>query len=573
MRIVVGLLALCLTVCLGGCYMSDAPLLDDADAAHALPIAEKLIGLNDGGLVFKADGTLDETYLAWTGNAYADPTQQNPTLITLHPLAGHEDTYIVQQVTPSGTLYFLATLAGGGTRAAIRSVDEAGEAQLADKMQQLRAVAQGFDSKGPAYKVAERSQLLDGAAFEAGLPGHDAYRYLVVRYLAIPPDKQGLPEAHDSNDASGFSPAYWYTEGRSAEHGVANAQVDLAKAAAYYRKAAEAGIAGAMTDYGRMLESGSGVTANAVEAIGWYKKAVELGNADAMLALGKALLNGAGIEKDAARGAYAIRMASASGNVDAMKTLADLLDKGDLIAADREERLFWLVKAAEAGDRDAIGQVAMAIRAGDGIAPSADLAALWLARFPQSAPPAGAPMLSALTSTEYVLLPAQARHYFMMGFLDMLWSLGERLTPDGFNGDCAEGYAMDNVSDTANGLTASMAEFADAHPDGNVSGMIADYVYSHCDTRRNLLLLDFYVLNFSGALAMSDTDFENFAWGALSGAVEAHLSASKTRVASCIENVYDEDDAYEDLMKRMVGGDLDLVTNIMMQKLDVICPP
>jgi len=572
MRIRGNLAALCLTLCLGGCYTSDTPLLDDADAVHPLPIAAKLVGLDDGGLALKDDGKLDETDLKWTGHDYSSDTQQGPMPLSIHAVAGYADTFIVQQVTPSLTLYSLAVLNENGTRATIRGVEEASETRLAEKMQELGAISQGLDSKGAAYKVTDQGQLLNAAAFEASLPGKDTLRYLVVRFISITPDKEGLPEAHATPDASGFPPAYWYAQGMAAEHGIANTPIDLAKAAEDYRKAADGGIAGAMTDLGRMLETGTGVPANPGEAIEWYKKAVALGNSDAMLALGKAALSGIGSDKDVERGSYALHLAAASGNVDAMKLLADLLHAGNQIAPDREESLFWLIKVAEAGDEEAVGKVANAIRTGDGTRSNPDLADRWLEKFRQQTIGSFPVTDTAVSGREYRNFTPDEHHYYMMGFLDMLWSIGDRLVPQGLDGDCAEGYAMDNASDAADGLTAALEDFAQAHPEGNVSEVAANYIYGHCDKRRNLLLLDFYVLNFSGVLALSDDAFDSFIRGALAAAVQAHVAASKQQIATCIEHIYDDDDAYDDLMHRVAGDDVDLVTNIMMQKLDRLCP-
>ncbi|HEY4202087.1 MAG TPA: tetratricopeptide repeat protein [Devosiaceae bacterium] len=572
MRIRASLGALALTLSLSGCYTSDAPLLDAADTAHPLPIATKLVDLDADGLIFDDDGKMHETDLAWNGKGYADPAQADATTVTLYPLGGQADTFIVQQASPSSVLYVIATMSQDGSRATIRNVAAGSEAARAEKLQALGAVPQGFDEKDPAFKVTDRQQLLDAAAFEATLPGKDQFRYLVVRYIPIPPDPRGLPAAHNMADASGQSPVYWYAEGMAAEHGIAQKPIDLAKAATDYRKAAEGGIAGAMADLGRMLETGTGVTANAAEAVGWYEKGTQLGNTDAMLALARALLAGTGVTSDAGRAAYALHIAAASGNVDAMRLLAALLDKGDLIAPDRAERLFWLVKAAEAGDGDAGQQVADAIRSGDGTAPNPALAERFLAKLRQRNPGSSPLVDSAISGSDYRDFSADDRHYYMMGFLDMLWSIGDRLEAQGLSGDCAEGYAMDNVSNAGNGLTAELGDFARGHPGGNISEVAAGFVYAHCDTRRNLLLLDFYVLNFSGALALSDDAVHYFLQGAFSAAVEAHLAASRPKTAACIETIYDDDDAYGDLLDKMVGQDMDLVTNVMMQKLDVLCP-
>jgi TPR repeat protein len=60
---------------------------------------------------------------------------------------------------------------------------------------------------------------------------------------------------------------------------------DLAEAARWYRKAADAGDARGMNNLGGMYEYGAGVSKNVAEAVRWYRKAADLGDEYAKAAL------------------------------------------------------------------------------------------------------------------------------------------------------------------------------------------------------------------------------------------------------------------------------------------------
>jgi TPR repeat protein len=60
---------------------------------------------------------------------------------------------------------------------------------------------------------------------------------------------------------------------------------DKTQALFWYRKAAEAGDASAMTNLARMYETGSGVSQDKTQALFWYRAAAEAGDASAFEAL------------------------------------------------------------------------------------------------------------------------------------------------------------------------------------------------------------------------------------------------------------------------------------------------
>ena len=61
---------------------------------------------------------------------------------------------------------------------------------------------------------------------------------------------------------------------------------NLTEAAAWYQKAADAGVADAMTALGNAYASGLGVKKNKEKAMEWYQKAAEAGERIAMNLLG-----------------------------------------------------------------------------------------------------------------------------------------------------------------------------------------------------------------------------------------------------------------------------------------------
>ncbi|MCI0745325.1 MAG: sel1 repeat family protein [Verrucomicrobia subdivision 3 bacterium] len=69
-------------------------------------------------------------------------------------------------------------------------------------------------------------------------------------------------------------------------------------AAKWFRRAAEAGNAGAQSSYGWCLLTGKGVAKDPVEAVRWLKEAAEQGDASGQCCLGFCLANGTGTAKN-----------------------------------------------------------------------------------------------------------------------------------------------------------------------------------------------------------------------------------------------------------------------------------
>eukprot|EP00729_Bicosta_minor_P033020 gene33020-biopygen23682 len=105
---------------------------------------------------------------------------------------------------------------------------------------------------------------------------------------------------------------------------------DHVEAVKWYRKAAEAGDAGAQYNLGTMYDNGEGVEKDHVEAVKWYRKSAEAGNAKAQHNLGAAYCNGKGVEQNFAKGVKWLQLAAVQGYTNALTAL-DLLQQHNLI--------------------------------------------------------------------------------------------------------------------------------------------------------------------------------------------------------------------------------------------------
>ena len=76
------------------------------------------------------------------------------------------------------------------------------------------------------------------------------------------------------------------------------------KAAYWYKKSAEQGVAKAQCNLGGCYGRGQGVEQNHQQEVYWYTKAAEQGNAIAQYNLAIAYWNGAGVTKDDEKAAY-----------------------------------------------------------------------------------------------------------------------------------------------------------------------------------------------------------------------------------------------------------------------------
>jgi len=105
-----------------------------------------------------------------------------------------------------------------------------------------------------------------------------------------------------------------------------NGKQDFAKAAIWFRKAAEQNSALAQCMLGRLYEDGNGVKQDYAEAINWYRKAAEQENDKALNALGLMYESGLGVEQSYEAAFKWYGEAAIRGNAGGLKNFDRMLD-------------------------------------------------------------------------------------------------------------------------------------------------------------------------------------------------------------------------------------------------------
>jgi TPR repeat protein len=151
---------------------------------------------------------------------------------------------------------------------------------------------------------------------------------------------------------------------KSASHGNAEAQFylgqsyetgngvakDSAKAAKWYREAANQGVPWAQFNLGRMCYNGDGVTQDHSEAFWWVQKAAVKGLAEAQTLLGAFYGSGDGIEKNDAEAFKWFNKAANQGVADAQDALGHVYQDGTGVKKDPVQSYKWFTLAAANGD-------------------------------------------------------------------------------------------------------------------------------------------------------------------------------------------------------------------------------
>ncbi len=137
-----------------------------------------------------------------------------------------------------------------------------------------------------------------------------------------------------------------YTEGRGIK-------ADLAEAAKWYQRAADAGVIPAEYRLASLYEKGTGVGRDLKKARTLYQQAAEKGNASAMHNLAVMLASGGDAAPDFAGAGKWFAMAADRGIRDSQFNLAILYARGNGVSQDLEESYKWFAVAARDGDADA----------------------------------------------------------------------------------------------------------------------------------------------------------------------------------------------------------------------------
>ena len=159
--------------------------------------------------------------------------------------------------------------------------------------------------------------------------------------------------------AAQFLLGFMYAAGRGVPQ-------DDVEAVAWYRKAAEQGLANAQFSLGEMYREGRSVPQDDAEAVAWFRTAAEQDHADAQFSLGGIYREGRGVPQDDAEAVAWFRHAAAQGHARAQFNLGLLYDQGRGVPQDDVEAHTWLSLAAfrsTGADYDRIGTARTAVAA------------------------------------------------------------------------------------------------------------------------------------------------------------------------------------------------------------------
>jgi TPR repeat protein len=144
-----------------------------------------------------------------------------------------------------------------------------------------------------------------------------------------------------------------------------NLRGDVVAALPFYRRAADAGHAGAQAAMGDLMRHSDFVE----EAVVYYRKSAAQGNADGQFGLAAMLLSGDGEPQNTPEARKFYTLAANQGHLQAIDELAFSYITGGLGIQESEKKgpdaLKWIQLAAENGYRPAMETLAKAYRSGD----------------------------------------------------------------------------------------------------------------------------------------------------------------------------------------------------------------
>ncbi len=231
------------------------------------------------------------------------------------------------------------------TKAAETKLQGAGQAQPETATAASRILIPATTTVTPT----EAATGLDGAKVETAqtetlTPPAGARTAIVVPAEVKP---EALAEAAKKGDPLAlFEVGAVYTEGRGVK-------IDLAEAAKWYQRAADAGVVPAEYRLASLYEKGTGVARDLNKARTLYQQAAEKGNASAMHNLAVMLAGSGDSAPDFAGAGKWFAMAADRGIRDSQFNLAILYARGNGVKQDLEESYKWFAVAARDGDADA----------------------------------------------------------------------------------------------------------------------------------------------------------------------------------------------------------------------------
>jgi hypothetical protein len=128
---------------------------------------------------------------------------------------------------------------------------------------------------------------------------------------------------------------------------------DFERAAYWFEKAANQGVANAAYNLGVLHHQGLGMPADIKEALNWYEKAADLNHPEAQYNLGIAYIEGVGVHYDAQKAATYFHAAADRGIMEAAYNLGLIYENGLLGQTRPDDALMWYKAAADQGSAEA----------------------------------------------------------------------------------------------------------------------------------------------------------------------------------------------------------------------------
>ncbi|MVA98494.1 peptidoglycan-binding protein [Nitratireductor sp. CAU 1489] len=213
----------------------------------------------------------------------------------------------------------------------------------------------------PDTGILEPEQAMPVEADVAAEPVLQPADAAATRLAPVPDEAGPLPlreAAQEGDPRAMFEIGNRYQQGRDTE-------ADMAKAAQWYERSAELGLAPAQYRIGNLYEKGVGVERDLAKAKTWYQLAADQGNASAMHNLAVLFAMGGDGPRDNDSAARWFIKAAELGVKDSQFNLGILAAKGLGVPQSLEESYKWFALVAEAGDKDAAtkrDEVAKALR-------------------------------------------------------------------------------------------------------------------------------------------------------------------------------------------------------------------
>jgi TPR repeat protein len=238
--------------------------------------------------------------------------------------------------------YFLTALREATKRVADNPKDAAAMTLLGEIYRDGLVVRQDLGEAARWYRLA------------SGLGDKNAQFQLGVMLLedGEPKDKAAARALFEKAAAQNHAGAL-YNLGVLAIQGDETTKSDFAKAADYFKRAADAGDDNGAYSYGVLVRDGKGVPLDTTLAAAWLKRAADGGIISGQVEYAIMLFNGIGVERDEEGAAKIFKLAAARKNPIAQNRLAHLYLIGRGVPKDILQVALWHSFAKAAGIEDA----------------------------------------------------------------------------------------------------------------------------------------------------------------------------------------------------------------------------